>query len=133
MLLHDTAHNRQPKAGPFAGRAGTVKGLEDLVPILRRNARAIILYPDFPAIFTLMRRHPEPALCRLAAITDHIQAGETNPQWLGPGGHGLIEAVGFQPTMAAPLVFGGAGQNVPQDIRQVQWSPGVWHVPETVQ
>src|SRR6516162_11334972 len=46
LLRYDLVADRQPKAGTLAGRLGREERLEQLLPVLQRNANAIVAHPD---------------------------------------------------------------------------------------
>ena len=47
LLRDDVVADRQAEAGPFAGRLGRKKRLEQFVPDLGRDAGAVVTHPDF--------------------------------------------------------------------------------------
>jgi len=53
LLGYDLVADRQSKPGALSGRLGREKGLEQLVPVFRRNADAIVAHPDFDAFAEL--------------------------------------------------------------------------------
>src|SRR6516164_3382141 len=53
LLRYDLVADRQPKPGAFAGRLGCEERLEQLLPVLRRNANAIVAHPDLDAFAEL--------------------------------------------------------------------------------
>src|SRR6516165_5481201 len=53
LLRYNLVANRQPKPGALARRLGREEGLEQLLPVLRRNANAIVANPDLDAFAEL--------------------------------------------------------------------------------
>src|SRR5215831_18733005 len=53
LLGYDLVAYRQAEPCTFAGRLGREEGLEQLLPVLRRNANAIVAHPDFDAFAEL--------------------------------------------------------------------------------
>src|ERR1700751_3126493 len=49
LLRYDLVADRQSKPGALAGRLGREERLEHLVPVLWRNAYAIVRHPDLEA------------------------------------------------------------------------------------
>src|SRR5215213_6690821 len=83
LLRDDVVTDRQTQAGALAGRLGREEGLEQLVPDLGRNARAVVAHRDLDHVPPRPRRQregrPELGILTLA---------------LSPGGR--IEAVAEQ-------------------------------------
>ena len=56
LLRYDLVADRQPKPGALAGRLGREERLEQLIPVFRRNADAIVAHPDLNAFAELAGR-----------------------------------------------------------------------------
>src|SRR6516165_9528979 len=56
LLRYDLVADRQSKPGALAGRLGREEGLEQLVPVFRRNTDAIVAHPDLDASVELAGR-----------------------------------------------------------------------------
>src|SRR6516165_4958559 len=78
LLRYDLVADRQPKPGALAGRLGREEGLEQLIPVLRRNASAIVAYPDLDAFAELAGRdlkcRAESAVALAATLVSGIEA-----------------------------------------------------------
>src|SRR5262249_6136628 len=56
LLRYDLVADRQPKPGALAGRLGREEGLEQLVPVFRRNTDAIVTHANLDALPDLAGR-----------------------------------------------------------------------------
>src|SRR5579864_3809837 len=57
LLSHDVVADRQPKAGPLAGRLGREERLEQLVLDVGRDANAVVANPHLDHVAEIARRH----------------------------------------------------------------------------
>src|SRR6516164_9099324 len=69
LLRDDVVADRQAEAGAFAGRLRREERLEQLVSDLRRDAGAVVTYPDFDRIISLTGCHGEHGTERPIAIS----------------------------------------------------------------
>src|SRR6516165_8119897 len=59
LLRYDLVADRQPKAGTLAGRLGREERLEQLLPVFRRNADAVVAHPDLDTFAELAGRNSQ--------------------------------------------------------------------------
>ena len=69
LLGHDVVADREPEAGPLAGRLGREERLKQLVLDLGRNADAVVADADLDCIAEISRRHLQSRLeLRVASL-----------------------------------------------------------------
>src|SRR6516225_7604542 len=75
LLRYDLVADRQPKPGALAGRLGREERLEQLLPVLRRNANAIVAHPDLDAFAELAGRDLKCRAESTVALTATLVSG----------------------------------------------------------
>src|SRR5262249_56182276 len=78
LLGYDLVADRQAKSRTFAGRLGRKEGLEQFLPILRRNTDPIVTYPNLDTFAELagcdLQRRAEQPVALAAALGDGVES-----------------------------------------------------------